>query len=115
MQLATTHRRRDITCRFENGMSCSEQLNSADARSVNARRDISGIGREIFARCIRLAAYEEPSAASFKSSELSEPPRAVSIESGGGGHHPITGGNMSGKNTSVFGVYPTHESADAAV
>jgi hypothetical protein len=27
----------------------------------------------------------------------------------------ITGGNMSGKNTAVFGIYPTHESADAAV
>ena len=27
----------------------------------------------------------------------------------------ITGGSMSGKNTAVFGVYPTHESADAAV
>jgi hypothetical protein len=27
----------------------------------------------------------------------------------------ITGGNMSGKNTAIFGVYPTHESADVAV
>src|SRR6186997_1256465 len=27
----------------------------------------------------------------------------------------ITGGDMSGKNIAVFGVYPTHESADAAV
>jgi hypothetical protein len=27
----------------------------------------------------------------------------------------ITGGNMSGKNIAVFGVYPTHDSADAAV
>jgi hypothetical protein len=25
------------------------------------------------------------------------------------------GGDMSGKNTAVFGIYPTHESADAAV
>jgi hypothetical protein len=27
----------------------------------------------------------------------------------------LTGGDMSGKNTAVFGIYPTHASADAAV
>src|SRR4029453_9051125 len=34
-----------------------------------------------------------------------------------GRHHDdwITGGNMSGKNTGVFGIYPTQDSADEAV
>src|SRR5579859_7246632 len=45
----------------------------------------------------------------------SRPRRAVIFESGARGHNLISGGTMSEKNTAIFGVYPTPESADAAV